>query len=128
MFNLQQSIKPLLATLALSFATISSVQAAEPTANYTEFKLKVDSIVSTANGAYIYFDSVHQCGSKRAYIPSTNANFKQLYSTLVYAQGSNTLVAADLQDTTPGASCNGNYSNIGNICVGAADSTCFIGW
>jgi hypothetical protein len=112
-------------TLLLSSTCVNAV---EVNGNHTAYKLKVTAVISSPTGAFVYFDTNHQCGSKRAYIHGTRVDFDRLYSTLLSAQVSKTSVSIDLRDNVAEGSCNGANSSIGNMCVGDDSGPCFTAW
>ena len=121
-------IKLFSATASILLVSLGSANAAAPTGPYTAYKLKVTALISMDQGAYVYFDGNHQCGSNRAYIDGGRADYKTLYSTLLTAYTAKLFVAADLNDATPGGSCNGSGSNIGYLCIGDEAGPCFVSW
>ncbi len=108
----------------------NSVFAGTPTGLYKDYKLKVTAIVTVydQNVAMIYFDSNHQCEGNRAYISALRADYDIAMSMLLMAYASKSSVSIDLTQPTPGATCNGNYSYIGYLCVGDEAGACSTGW
>lgn len=112
------------------FAVVASISffsanASAPNGPSSAYKLRVTALMSMTAGAFVYFSSNHQCGSSRAYIDASRADYKTLYATLLAAQNASSFVSVDLRDTTPGGSCNGDSSSIGNLCVGDESGPCF---
>jgi len=119
------AMKKIMYLFCFLFVVINPVHAAEPNGSYVDYKLKVTAIVSMQSGAYVYFDTNHQCGAKRAYIDQARTD---IYTTLLTAKATNSFVSVDLRETTLGGSCNNNQSVIGNLCMGDESSPCFTGW
>ena len=119
-------MKYLLSTLF--FIVSFSANAAEPSGAYTAYQLHVTAVVQAGNGVYIHFDKNHQCDAQTAYMANNRSDYDSLHKIFMTALTTQTPVSVDMRPTTPNATCNGSYSQVGYVCIGAPSSPCFSNW